>query len=67
MAEKEMMREQKLEEATLEQVSGGIQAPPKKEKEPPLGVDIALDVATAPLPGPAFTTTIIRLFKKWFH
>lgn len=48
---------------------GGVplspETPKKGESELPLGVEIALEVATAPLPGWPMTSTITRLVKKY--
>lgn len=41
------------------------ETPKKGESELPLGVEIALEVATAPLPGWPMTSTITRLVKKY--
>lgn len=56
----------KVDDSRLSEVTGGCYVEKTPEKEPPLLVDIAADIATAPLPGPPFTSTILRLFKKWF-
>ena len=41
------------------------ETPQKRKSELPLGVEIALDVATAPLPGFPFVSTSMRLVKTF--
>ena len=41
------------------------EAPKKSDGELPLGAEIALEIATAPLPGWPMTSTITRLVKKY--
>ena len=67
MSEKELQNSQVMDETELEQVQGGAVVEKKgKEIDLPLGVDLALYILTAPLPGPALVSTTEALVNLIF-